>query len=58
MTKKETAILRNMYDEAMDRYMEYVRSKESAPVEVIERACAISDVWKALSVNDDSVEGA
>lgn len=44
MTKKETAIFKNMYNEAMSEYMKYVMVHENAPVDVLERACVLSQL--------------
>lgn len=55
MTKKETAIFRNMYDEAMSEYMKYVMAHENAPVDVLERACVLTKL-DALFFPKDCLE--
>lgn len=60
MTKKETTILRGMYDEAMDNYMAFVLKHENAPADILERACIMTDIYKTLikdnSENNDNNE--
>lgn len=46
MTKKETAIFRNMYDDALDEYMKYVMAHENAPADVLERALVLTQLNK------------
>ncbi|MFQ9701892.1 MAG: hypothetical protein ACLR0U_04965 [Enterocloster clostridioformis] len=46
MTKKETAIFRNMYDDALDEYMKYVMAHENAPADVLERSLVLTQLNK------------
>lgn len=48
MTKKEITILREFYDKALSDYMVYVVKKESASSDVLERACAVMEIYNAL----------
>lgn len=48
MTKREITILREFYDKAMADYMVYVVKKKNAPSEVLERACAVMEIYNAL----------
>lgn len=53
MTKKETAIFKNMYDEAIDKYMKYVMAHENAPADVLERAFVLTELNKLFFPKDD-----
>lgn len=57
MTKKETAIFRNMYDDALDEYMKYVMAHENAPADVLERALVLTQLNKLFFPKDCVEQG-
>ena len=58
MTKKETAIFRNMYDDALDEYMKYVMAHENAPADVLERSLVLTRLNKLFFPKDCVEQGA
>ena len=58
MTKKETAIFRNMYDDALDEYMKYVMAHEDVPARVLERALVLTQLNKLFFPKDYVEQGA
>lgn len=58
MTKKETAIFKDMYDEAMSEYMKYVMAHENAPADVLERACVLTKLDALFFPKDCLEQGA
>lgn len=58
MTKKETAIFKNMYDEALDEYMKYVMAHENAPADVLERAFVLTQLNRLFFPKDCVEQGA
>lgn len=58
MTKKETAIFKDMYNEAMSEYMKYVMAHENAPADVLERACVLTKLDALFFPKDCLEQGA
>ena len=58
MTKKETAIFKDMYDEAIGGYMKYVMAHENVPADVLERACVLTELNTLFFPKDCLEQGA
>lgn len=57
MTKKEKEIFKGIHDEAIGAYMVYVMRHEDAPIDVLERACVLSQLNTLFFSEEFSEQG-
>lgn len=58
MTKKEKDIFKGIYDKAISDYMSYVMARKETPVDILERACVLTELNTLLFPEEFTEQGA